>query len=150
MAPIRIALVFAFLLAGGCIQGQPEKAPVLERGLAAGVIDGDTIALESGQRVRLIGIDTPEKGMPCWEEAKNRLQGLVFGKQLILKRDISETDKYGRLVRYVYANGTLVTLALVQQGLALAYDSEPYTTLTGVFHAAEERAKAEKVGCLWK
>ena len=87
------------------------------------VIDGDTIAIEGGYRVRYIGIDIPEihpeleaYGMEALEANRR----LVEGKEVRLERDVSETDKYGRLLRYVYADDIFVNAELVRQGLAEA------------------------------
>ena len=87
------------------------------------VIDGDTITIEGGYRVRYIGIDTPEihpeleaYGMEALEANRR----LVEGKEVRLERDVSETDKYGRLLRYVYADDIFVNAELVRQGLAEA------------------------------
>ena len=81
------------------------------------VIDGDTIQIENGQKVRYIGIDTPElKGNECYaKQAREKNKELVEGKQVKLQKDISETDKYGRLLRYVYTEqGKFVNNLLVQ------------------------------------
>jgi len=85
------------------------------------VIDGDTITIEGGYRVRYIGIDTPEVypeleafGMEAWQANRR----LVEGKEVRLERDASETDKYGRLLRYVYVDDIFVNAELVRQGLA--------------------------------
>lgn len=87
------------------------------------VIDGDTIIIEGGYRVRYIGIDTPEIhpeveafGMEAWQANRR----LVEGKEVRLEGDLSETDKYGRLLRYVYVNDIFVNAELVRQGLAKA------------------------------
>ncbi len=121
----------------------------VETGVGARAVDGDTFETERGERVRLIGIDTPEKGMPCFEEAKNRLQELLFGKRVLMSRDVSERDKYGRLVRFVYVENQLVNLVLVEEGLALAFDFEPDTSKSSLFREAELRA-ADGNGCLWR
>lgn len=71
------------------------------------VIDGDTIEVKIEtdiQRVRLIGINTPEIGQPYAYEATEALKDLILFKKVRLEKDISETDKYGRLLRYVYVN----------------------------------------------
>ena len=80
------------------------------------VIDGDTIELETGQKVRYIGINTPEtvdprKPAECFgRESSEKNKELVEGKIVELEKDISETDKYQRLLRYVYVDGVLVKL----------------------------------------
>lgn len=119
-----------------------------EQGIVARAIDGDTLVLENNERVRLIGIDTPEKGQKCFEEAKNRLEQLVLGKKVLMVKDVSDRDKYGRLVRFVYLDGFFVNLALVEEGLALAFEFEPDTSLAPAFRETETRA-SEKNGCLW-
>jgi len=68
------------------------------------IIDGDTFELESGEKARLICIDTPEEGEKGYEEAKLFLAGLIENKTVILEKDVSEIDVYGRLLRYVYLN----------------------------------------------
>ena len=73
----------------------------------ARVIDGDTIELENGERVRYIGMDTPEtvhpsKPVQCFGKAASAENSkLVSGKTVRLEKDVSDTDKYGRLLRYV-------------------------------------------------
>jgi micrococcal nuclease len=92
------------------------------------VIDGDTIVVSIGglnQTVRYIGVDTPETVHPtrpveCYgPEASIRNKALVEGQTVYLERDITETDRFGRLLRYIWlANGTLVNLELVAGGYA--------------------------------
>jgi len=94
------------------------------------VIDGDTITIEGGYRVRYIGIDAPEIH-PDLEafgiEAREANRKLIAGKEVRLERDISETDKYGRLLRYVWVDDVLVEAELVRQGLAQAKTYPPDT-----------------------
>jgi micrococcal nuclease len=114
---IRLSVVVLFLcLLVGC-SAPPETAKVIQ------VIDGDTITVEGGYRVRYIGIDTPEVhpvpeayGTEAWQVNRQ----LVEGKEVRLERDVSETDKYGRLLRYVYVDDVLVNAELVRLGLAEA------------------------------
>ena len=120
-----------------------------EQGVVLRVIDGDTLVLENNERVRLIGIDTPEKGQKCFGEAKNRLEQFVLGKSILMVKDVSERDKYGRLVRFAYLDGFFVNLALVEEGLALAFEFEPDTSLAPAFREAGARASSGKKGCLW-
>ena len=71
----------------------------------AQVVDGDTLKLESGQLVRLIGINAPELGSCYGSEAQKALVDLVQGKQVRLAKDISGKDKFDRLLRYVILPG---------------------------------------------
>lgn len=94
------------------------------------VIDGDTIVIDTGQKVRYIGIDTPEvypQVEPYGKEAWEVNRQLVEGKQVRLERDVSDTDRYGRLLRYVYVDEILVNAELVRLGLAQAKAYPPDT-----------------------
>ncbi len=88
------------------------------------VVDGDTLDLSDGTVVRLIGIDTPESGQCGYGDATAVMAGLVTGFDITLlpgARD--DVDKYGRLLRYVEANGIDVNLAMIESGRAIArYD----------------------------
>lgn len=108
------------------------------------VIDGDTIDIDTGQRVRYIGIDTPEVH-PVAEafgmEALQANRNLVEGKEVRLERDITETDKYGRLLRYVYVDDILVNAELVRFGLAEAKAYPPDTKYHEMLKKLEEEAR---------
>ena len=144
------AMLAALMLVCGCLQqGELPYFKAVESSVVERVADGDTILLKNGERVRLIGIDAPEKGEKCFQEAKNRLQQLVLGKQVVLLKDVSERDRYGRLVRFVYADNLFVNLVLVQEGLALAFEFEPDTGKAAVFRKAMLGA-VDGNGCLWR
>ena len=127
------------------------------------VIDGDTIELESGQKVRYIGIDTPElhhpqKSVQCFgEEAKKMNQDLVEGKTVVLEKDISEVDKYGRLLRYVFladpknssASGLFINQYLVEEGYASAATFPPDVKYAELFRQKQQVARINNKG-LWK
>lgn len=66
------------------------------------VIDGDTIVLSNGEKLRYIGIDTPERGECGYEQAKERNKQLVTGQTVWLEKDKNNRDRYQRLLRYVY------------------------------------------------
>jgi len=126
-----------------------------EKALVIRIIDGDTIELSNGKKVRYIGIDTPEtvdprKSVQCFgKEAKEANSNLVLNKVVILKKDISETDKYGRLLRYVYLeDGTFVNLWLVKNGYASVYTYSPDVAYSRQFLIAEQEARQNKRG-LW-
>jgi len=98
------------------------------------VVDGDTIEVNLGgtiYKVRYIGIDTPETVHPsepveCFgQEASDRNSELVEGKTVRLEKDVSETDKYGRLLRYVWVGDIFVNDYLVRHGYAYAYTYPP-------------------------
>ena len=139
-----LAIILILLPLYGCTS-PPESAKVTR------VIDGDTIVIEGGYRVRYIGIDTPEIhpeteafGIEAWQANRQ----LVEDKLVRLERDISETDKYGRLLRYVYVDDTMVNAELVRQGLAEAKAYPPDIKYQDYFKELEAEAKSEGRG-MW-
>lgn len=130
-----------------------ERIPVSK------VIDGDTIELEGGNKVRLIGVDTPETVDPrrpvgCFgKEASNETKKLLQDKIVILQKDISDTDKYGRLLRYVYLsleNGQILFVNdyLIRAGFAKVLTYPPDVKFAEQFLEAEKQAREQKLG-LW-
>jgi endonuclease YncB( thermonuclease family) len=112
------------------------------------VVDGDTVELEGGERVRLIGIDTPERGKSFYGEAREALAALVLNKTVRLERDISERDRYGRFLAYLYLDEMFVNLELVQNGFAKAYTYPPDVAHAEEFVVAEGQARKAGRG-LW-
>lgn len=118
------------------------------------VVDGDTITLETGETVRYIGIDTPEtvhrkKSVMCYgKEASEINKQLVEGKTVELEKDVSETDRYGRLLRYVWLDSVLINEYLVREGYAVSSSYPPDIKYQSIFLQAEELARNEKKG-LW-
>lgn len=119
------------------------------------VIDGDTLELEGGTRVRFIGVDTPEvvdsrKAVQCFgPEASAYTKELLKDGAVILRKDISDTDVYGRLLRYVYLpDGTFVNLKLVADGYAYASTYPPDVSHAEEFVAAQTAARTAGLG-LW-
>jgi len=118
------------------------------------VIDGDTIELSDGRKVRYIGIDTPETkdprvGVECFgKEASQRNKELVEGKTIYLEKDVSETDRYSRLLRYVWLKETLVNKQLVTEGYAFASSFPPDIARQDELRKAEQNARTRLLG-LW-
>lgn len=123
------------------------------------VVDGDTVDFDIGgtkERVRLIGIDTPETKKPdtpvqCYgPEASAFTESLLpEGTPVHLERDVEARDKYNRLLAYVYlADGTFVNLAIVRGGYAHLLTIPPNVTHADDFVAAARAAEAENAG-LW-
>ena len=113
------------------------------------IIDGDTIEIDTGERVRLICIDTPERGEEDYLEASKYLQSLILNKEVKLLKDVSEVGKYGRLVRYIYLDDMFVNEKMVREGYAEAYWYYPDVTLCPKIQKAEDKAKEEELG-IWK
>ncbi len=115
------------------------------------VIDGDTIVISTGERVRYIGMDTPEMSPtpePFAAAATEANRQLVEGKAVRLEKDVSETDRYGRLLRYVWVDGTMVNQELVRRGLARAKAYPPDTRYQLILEAAQAEARLAGRG-LW-
>jgi endonuclease YncB( thermonuclease family) len=121
------------------------------------VVDGDTIDVVIDNveyRVRYLLIDTPEtkhpdKGVePFGPEASQANQELVLGKNVLLEKDVSETDQYGRLLRYVYVDGLLVNEELLRRGLARVTTFPPDVKYVDRFLAVEQEAHEAGRG-LW-
>jgi len=112
------------------------------------VIDGDTIVLQSGEHVRYIGIDTPEKDQPFYQEANELNQKLIGTKEIRIEFDVQKKDKYGRLLAYVYAGKTFVNAELVRNGLANLYTVPPNVKHSDYFLKLQSEAKRKKLG-IW-
>lgn len=119
------------------------------------VVDGDTIVLENGEIIRYIGIDTPElesssQSVQCFaQEAKEFNKRLVEGKEVRLEKDVSDRDRFGRLLRYVWIDDLFVNEYLVKEGYALASTYPPDVEYQDLFLEAQTKAKDENKG-LWK
>jgi len=118
--------------------------------LVTRIIDGDTFEIETGEKVRLIGIDAPEENEPFSEDAKSFLAKEILGKKVILQKDISDKDKYFRLLRYVYYNEELINLKLVEGGYAKAIEYPPDIRFSQIFNQAEDYAKSKSTGVWYK
>jgi micrococcal nuclease len=109
------------------------------------IVDGDTIAVDIGGQtytLRYIGVDCPESGDWMAAEATQANLDLVGGKTVYLEKDVSETDRYDRLLRYVFlADGTLVNAELVRLGYARAIAYPPDTKYQDLFEEMEQEAK---------
>ena len=129
--------------------------PAKHRVKVVRVIDGDTIEIEGGQKVRYIGIDTPETVDPnrpigCYgKEASYKNKELVEGKIVFLEKDVSETDKYERLLRYIWLeDGTLINDYLVKEGYANSSSHPPDVKYQDIFRESERLAREGNKG-LW-
>ena len=114
------------------------------------VIDGDTIEVDingKAYKVRYIGINSPEYNQPFGDEATQANSSLVSGKTVILEKDVSETDKYGRLLRYVYVGNLFVNAHLVKYGWAQASTYPPDVKYSDLFVSLEREARENNIGC---
>ncbi|MFA6007337.1 MAG: thermonuclease family protein [Candidatus Shapirobacteria bacterium] len=118
------------------------------------VIDGDTIELSDKRKVRYIGINSPEMTdkrleVKCLaQKAKEADQKLVENKEIELEKDVSETDKYGRLLRYVWIDGKMINEELMKSGWTEVDTYPPDIKYQELFVNEEKEARLNKLG-IW-
>jgi micrococcal nuclease len=114
------------------------------------VSDGDSFVVERADGneadVRLLGINTPERNECLADEARQALTDLLERGDVVLERDVSDRDRFGRLLRYAYAGDTFVNQELVAQGLALAARFPPDLAHQPELEAAQGLAQGAGVG----
>ncbi len=115
-------------------------------------VDGDTLLLTNGERVRLIGVDTPETKHPkkpvqrFGKEAYLFTKKMVEGKEVRLEYDWQRRDKYNRLLAYVYLlDGTFLNAEIIKQGFGFADTRFPFKYLEE-FRRYEREARENKRG----
>jgi micrococcal nuclease len=166
--PFLLACV-VWCVAAGCASGATGAATELPPGanaIVTAIVDGDTIDVDVGgreERIRLIGIDTPEIAHPaagdrpanaaeCFGEEAHRYTGelLAVGSGVRLERDVVARDDYGRLLAYVYraADGAFVNYEIVRHGFAQPLTIAPNTAFADLFVEAVRYAERGDVG-LW-
>lgn len=143
--------LIAAVSGASCIPNNPAQT-----GKVVDIVDGDTIKVLLDQdgktySVRYIGMDTPENTSQVeyyGPEATQKNAEMVYGKTVTLIKDVSETDRYNRLLRYVLVEDNFVNYELVAQGYANTASYPPDTSCIPTFQAAEQQASSAKLG-LW-
>ena len=157
-----ISLFILFVLAVGAqfIDPAPTAPPGSEANHSSAeatlerVIDGDTIMVSDGRSVRLIGVDAPElrhgskPAEPYGMEASAHLRQLIGTSKVQLERDISETDKYGRLLRYVYVADENLSVRMARDGYAKSLTIPPDVRFAAEIRNAVSEAREAHRG-LW-
>lgn len=163
---MKLWLGWLVVLAAACAQGSDPAAPTTTanptdtNAVVVRVIDGDTVDLRFGnrrERVRLIGIDTPETKKPntpiqCFgPEASDFTKHLLeVGTAVLVRRDVEARDDYGRLLGYIYrsSDGMFVNLELARLGYARPLTIDPNNAFASDFVQAARQAEATNLG-LW-
>jgi endonuclease YncB( thermonuclease family) len=130
--------------------GGGGSMPAGEDAQVVRVVDGDTIdVILNGQEysIRYLGINTPERDESCYADARQANSLYVSGKTVRLVRDTENTDRFGRLLRYVWVDGVHVNQALIQQGYAEVVLYEPNRAFYNTFLPLEREARAAGRGC---
>ena len=122
------------------------------------VVNGDTLLLTNGERVRLIGVDTPETKHPekpveyFGKEACQFTRGLVEGKEVRLEYDQTRRDIFNRILAYAYLmDGTFLNAEIIKQGYGFAYTKHPFKHMEEFRqYEREAREAREAQRGLWK
>jgi len=112
------------------------------------VFDGDSIVLQSGETVRYIGIDAPEKSQPYFEEAKEVNRKMVEGKRISLEYDQEIRDKYSRILAYVWVDSILINAELIKRGFAWVYIHPLNLKYRNLFCSLQRQARKARIG-IW-
>jgi len=105
------------------------------------VLDGDTIEIESGERVRYLGINAPESGQPFFTEATRENERLVAGRTVALEFDVQTQDRYKRLLAYVWVGDVLVNEEIVKNGYAVIETIQPNVKYQDLILKAQQEAR---------
>lgn len=162
-APVTAAGTAAVTPTSGAIDGRScsEAAALpavycrdvsgMERASVVKIIDGDTFdVIHDGrdERIRIFGIDTPERGDRCYGEASSLLASLAESV-VYLQTDARKVDRSGRLLRYVYdPDGLSIDAVMIAEGAAFAWTRDG--ALRDDLVALEQQARLGRVGCLWE
>jgi micrococcal nuclease len=154
---VALAVAVAALVIGRGGGSDSPSGPL--HGRVVRVVDGDTIKvrLDGGrtERVRYIGIDTPESVKPdtpvqCFaEKASHFNAALVDGRDVLLRSDAERRDRYGRLLAYVYAGGRFINRELVARGYARTLTIPPNVAHANEFARLAHDARDAGIG-LWR
>jgi len=132
--------------------GPPQCRPTDERAHVLDVRDGDTIQVRLGtgeiETVRYIGINAPEQGEALFQLSAEANESLVMGRGVCLWKDVSDRDRYGRLLRFVNVDSVFVNDWLVVNGFATAWAYFPDTAMAAQFEESQQTAIRAGVG-LW-
>jgi len=149
---IIIALIAYNLFAGNDV---PKNYKNMEKTTVERVVDGDTIVISGGERVRLIGINTPESVKEAGKveyfgkEASSYTKNKIEDKTIYLEKDVSNRDDYDRLLRYIYLeDGTFFNELIVKEGYAFAVTYPPDVKYNEILREAENYARENNLG-LW-
>lgn len=130
----------------------PDSAPTStgdrSRAVVTRIIDGDTYVLSDGSQVRLIGLDTPERGQPFYEQAKVFAESTVLGETVTLVQDEEPLDSYGRMLTYLFLDTLLINEKIVREGLGSVYLFEKNKRYAGKLISAQKRARDDQAG-IW-
>lgn len=146
---IALAALVLFLLLLRFVVDVEERQPGAY--IVTRVIDGDTMELNGEEKLRLLGIDTPEHGEPFFDDAKNFLINMVLNQQVRIETGHNKRDDYGRLLGWVYIDTILINAEVLKQGLGRMYlfpDNRNEPARIDRLYTAQRAAMADQIG-IW-
>ncbi len=140
MLPALLLSLVCVLLISASVSGK--------KGRVKKVLDGDTIVLENGEKIRYLSIDSPEEGEPFHDEAKRVNDSLVLEKRVRVEFDRKVKDRYSRFLGYVWLDTLLVNDYLLRRGLVSVYYFKPNDRYLERFVASAKSARGKRMG-IW-
>ncbi len=142
---INLSFIYMYnpSIVGSVVEQESEERIVTK------IIDGDTIIVEGGDSVRLLGIDCDERGKQCYTPAKNRIEESLLNKRVTLVKSGEDKDQYDRKLRYILLEGENINVKMVGEGYCVARfvgDQELYKK---EIQEAESLAISNRIGCKW-
>jgi micrococcal nuclease len=142
---MKTYLILLLILLTACTPTNELEGPFI----VTKVIDGDTIEIDTQERIRLSGINSPETGECYYQEAKDRLTELILNKNIYLERDYTNKDKYKRLLRYIHLNNQEINSLLTKEGFVKVYDKYASDTKKYIQLKETEKTAIEKSLGVW-
>ena len=154
LKPVRwvLLLILLIIIVGFRLVEEIDKdiAPD-ERFIITRVLGGDTVELKGGDKLRLLSIDTPEKGEPLYNEATQFLSDIALGNSAHIEYAHTRRDRYGRLLGYLYVDSIFVNKVILENGLGYLYlfkDTDIGQPETEILLKAQRQAIENSAG-LW-
>ncbi|OGC89808.1 MAG: hypothetical protein A2W25_02900 [candidate division Zixibacteria bacterium RBG_16_53_22] len=144
-----LALISTNVAFAGAPQLVSRKAPASDTdGIVARVLDGDTFVLSDNRRLRLIGVDTPERGEPYADIAREFADSVLTGKSVKIENDRMRLDRYDRILGYVFVDTVFFNELLIGRGLAHVYLFKENKRYSKRLIRAQSEARRRKIG-IW-
>ncbi len=143
LAILAIIVLFLFLIFLVSNQNLVNEEVIVTK-----IIDGDTVIVQGGETIRLLGIDCDERGKECYTEAKNKIEEILLNQKVILEKESEDEDMYGRSLRYIFLNGENINAKMVKDGYCVARFPQESKYKKEIVKV-EEFAISNNIGCKW-
>ena len=139
---------FSYAKTKNASRSTPKVSAKSETVTIVKILDGDTYDLSDGRRVRMLGIDTPEKGEPYADSARNLANSFLKGKQVTIDFEKNQKDRYDRYLVYLHFQGILVNKLFLERGFARLYLFSGTRRYNSELITAQKLAREQKIG-IW-